>query len=77
MTQNQVLAFVDPDISFDLPTTAIVDAAYNRAIAALHDRGPDSVRRAVARRIVVLASSGERDPDRLCDKALVAVGFFP
>ena len=28
-------------------------------------------------RIVTLVAAGERDPDRLCDKALVAVGFLP
>jgi hypothetical protein len=34
--------------------------------------------RGVLRRAVVtLAEVGERDPDRLCNKALVAVGFLP
>jgi hypothetical protein len=36
-----------------------------------------SARHALARRIVTLASAGERNPDRLCDKALVAVGVLP
>jgi hypothetical protein len=76
MAQHEILLLVDSDTTFDLPTTAILDTAYDRAIAELHDRGPDSVREAVARRIVTLASAGERNPDQLCDKALVAVGFF-
>lgn len=76
MARSSILAFVDPDIDFDLTTTTILDKAYDRAIAELRDRGPNSVREAVARRIVTLASAGERDPNRLCDKALVAVGYF-
>jgi hypothetical protein len=77
MAQHQILLLADTDTIFDLATTTILDTAYDRAIAELHDRGPDSVREAVARRIVTLASSGERDPNRLCEKALVAVGFLP
>jgi hypothetical protein len=77
MVHHQVLPFVELDLSFDQPTTAILRTAYDRALAELHDRGPDSVRHALARRIVTLASAGERNPDRLCDKALVAVGVLP
>jgi hypothetical protein len=77
MSLHQVLPFVDSDSTFDLATAVILDTAYDRALAELHNRGPDSVRQAIARRIVTLAEAGERDPDRLCDKALVAVGFLP
>jgi hypothetical protein len=77
MPHHQFLPFPDSDSSLDLATAALLDAAYDRALAELHDRGPDSVRQAIARRIVTLAVAGERDPDRLCDKALVAVGFLP
>ena len=76
MAQYEILLLADTDTIFDLATTTILDTAYDRAIAELHDRGPNSVREAVARRIVTLASAGERNPDRVCDKALVAVGFF-
>ena len=77
MAHHHVLPFVELDSSFDTFTTAILRAAYHRAVAALHDRGPDSVRRALARRMATLVSAGERDPDRLCDKALVAVRVLP
>ena len=77
MPRHQILPFVDPDSNLDLATAAIMGVAYDRALAELHDRGPDSVRVAIARRIVILASAGERDPNRLCDRALVAVGFLP
>jgi hypothetical protein len=77
MPHHQFLPFVDSDSNLDLATAAILDTAYGRALAELHDRGPYSVRQAIARRMVTLAEAGERDPDRLCDKALVAVGFLP
>jgi hypothetical protein len=77
MVQHQFLPLAESNIDFDQITTAILDVAYGRAIAELHDRGPDSVREAIAKRILALASAGERDPNLLCDKALVAVGYFP
>jgi len=77
MTRHPIFGLVDPNTNFDLATTAILDTAFDRAIAELRDRGPNSVRESVARRIVTLACAGERDPNRLCDKALVAVGYFP
>jgi hypothetical protein len=77
MAHHQFLPFVDFDSSLDLAMSAILDSAYGRALAELHNRGPNSVRQAIARRMVTLAAAGERDPNRLCDKALVAVGFLP
>jgi hypothetical protein len=77
MVQHQFLPLAESNVDFDKLTTAILDAAYGRAIAELQDRGPDSVREAIAKRILALASAGERDPNLLCDKALVAVGYFP
>jgi len=77
MLQHQILPLADSDLNFDQITTAILDAAYDRAITELQDRGPNSVREAIAKRILALASAGERDPNLLCDKALVAAGYFP
>ena len=77
MLHHQILPLADSDLNFDQITTAILDAAYDRAITELQDRGPNSVREAIAKRILALASAGERDPNLLCDKALVAVGYFP
>jgi len=79
MAQQDVAPFADfeTETNFDAPTTAILDTAYDRAIAELRDRGPNSIREAIVRRIITLASAGERDPDRLCEKALIAVGIFP
>jgi len=77
MTRDHILSFADSGTDFDQVTKAILNAAYGHAITELHDSGPDSVREAIAKRILTLASAGERDPNRLCDKALVAVGYFP
>ena len=76
MVQLQILPLANSDLNFDTVTAAILDTAHGRAITELHDRGPDSVREAIAKRILVLASAGERDPNLLCDKALAAVGYF-
>jgi len=77
MVQHQFLTLADSNVNLDQITAAILDAAYGRAITELRDRGPDSVREAIAKRILALASAGERDPNLLCDKALVAVGYLP
>jgi hypothetical protein len=51
---------------FDPETIATLTAAYDKAIEGL----PASVRETIARRIIELASAGERDQDRLCHGAL-------
>lgn len=72
----QILHFIRPDNAFDPETTALLSAAYDKAIAALHDRGqPEIVREIIAKRIIALASKGERDPERLCAAALTAIGL--
>ena len=49
--------------------------AYDRASKSLHDNGqPDIVKEVIARRIISLAQKGKRDPDRLCARALAALG---
>lgn len=49
--------------------------AYARACKSLHDKGqPAIVNEIIAQRIIALASDGERDPDRLSEGALSALG---
>ena len=46
-----------------------------KASRSLRDNGqPDIVKEVIARRIISLAQKGERDPDRLCARALAALG---
>jgi hypothetical protein len=64
------------DTSFDSETTHLMGAAYDKACRTLHDTGqPELVREIIAMRIVKAAKGGERDPDKLCERALQALGF--
>ena len=38
---------------------------------------PDIVKEIIAKRIVEIAKTGERDPVQLCERALAALGFKP
>lgn len=49
--------------------------AYEKARKSLHDTGqPPIVNEVIAERIITLAKQGEFDSDRLCEKALSALG---
>jgi hypothetical protein len=48
--------------------------AFETALAALHTQGDvEPLRETIARIIIDLAKTGERDPERLCEAALKAV----
>lgn len=60
--------------AFDPETIQALCAAYDKAKKELHDTGqPDVVREVIASKIIKLAETGERDPDRLCSGALSAI----
>jgi hypothetical protein len=62
-------AFSDPE------TVKTLSEAYEKACKSLHDTGqPQIVNEIIAQRIIALALKGERDPDRLCAGALIALG---
>jgi hypothetical protein len=62
--------------SFDSETTRLMGAAYDKACQQLHDAGqPPLVQEIIAARILKLISEGERDPDRLCERTLQAIGL--
>lgn len=62
--------------SFDPEITRAMGAAYDKAREMLHDRGqPEVVQEVIARRIINVAKTGERDPDRICQRALTALGL--
>lgn len=68
---GEILQFIRSYDVFDPETLAILGEAYDKAIASLHDRGqPLVVREIMAQRIFDLATTGERNPDRLCEAAL-------
>ena len=66
------------DASFDPETTHIMGRAFERACKDLHDVGqPAMVKDIIAKRIIAIAKTGERDPNQLCERALKALGVPP
>ena len=71
---GQVLPFSRRGGSFDAEATAILIKAYESAVVAIARRGqPSNLCEIAARRIIAMASKGERNPDRLCAAALATV----
>ena len=74
----QIIDFVRPNYAFDSEVAAVLVAAYDRAIFGLHDKGQSvAVREVIAKRIIKLAAAGERNPDKLCQDALMSFGILP
>ena len=66
------------DASFGPETTHIMGQAYDSACKALRDVGqPEVVKDVIAKRIIDVAKSGERDPNQMCKRALGALGLPP
>ena len=64
------------DFSFDPDATHIMGQAFDGACKELHDIAQsDLVKSVIAKRIIEVAKTGERDPNRLCDRALQAFGL--
>ncbi len=63
-------------LSFDSETTAIAGCAYEKAIIELrYGGGSEIVKEIIARRILLLAATGERDADRLSSTVLADLGI--
>jgi hypothetical protein len=60
---------------FDAETTRLMGIAFETAIVALQQPYVigEPVREAIAHKIIDLAKTGERDPERLCEGALEAL----
>jgi hypothetical protein len=74
------LASIVPFISnavFEQADIAVMSDAYNRAIEDIYSFGRPNktVEALIATRIITLTKGGERDPDRLRERALAACGF--
>jgi hypothetical protein len=62
--------------AFDYEATTTITEAYEKASQSMHDWGqPDTIKEIIFKRIIELASKGERDPDQLCEQALKSFGF--
>jgi hypothetical protein len=63
---------------FDAETLRILGIAFEMARVALGDPNQDDLtHETIARQIIELAKTGERDADRLCDQALTRLGRPP
>ena len=57
--------------AFDDAALKAMTAAYDAAIAKLAIKAGDPLTSTIAGRIAALAANGERDPAKLCDKAIL------
>ena len=74
------LASIVPFISdavFEPADIKLMSDAYNKAIEDVYGFGHPNkiVGKIIASRIITLTKGGERDPNRLCERALAACGF--
>ncbi len=58
---------------FDPETLATMGAAYERALKAFPTSAPPNVREVIAARIIGGACDGERNPDNLCQIAILGL----
>lgn len=71
-----VLSFLLNRPDFDDEATRIMGEAFDAACQGLQDGGqPDLVREIIAKHIIEAAKKGERDPARLRDAGLEALGY--
>jgi hypothetical protein len=64
------------DKSFDPELIQAMGEAYDRVRKMLHDKGqPALVQEIIARRVIEIAQTGERDPARISARALSTFGL--
>ena len=72
---GQCRASVSEGRNFDPEHVKAMGKASDSIIRELHDSGQSRVvREVIAERIIAIANSGERDPDKLCELAMDALG---
>jgi len=73
---TSIVPFISNDV-FEAADIKVMSDAYNRAIGDIYRFGRPNkvVGEIIATRIIALTKGGERDPDRLCERALAACGF--
>jgi hypothetical protein len=71
-----IITFINKGV-FEPADIKVMSDAYNKAIENIHGFGRPNriVGEIVATKIIALTQGGERDPDRLCERALTACGF--
>jgi hypothetical protein len=63
---------------FDPTATHAMGEAFDCACRLLHDIGEldNALKQVIAKRIIEVARGGERNPNKLCEHALQALGFL-
>ena len=75
---DTAIPFILDELSFDPEIKSLMGQAFVSACKALHDNGqPELVNTVLAKRIIAIAKTGERDPKQLCDRALQEFGLPP
>jgi hypothetical protein len=75
-----IRAYLDRNHRFDGETLRLMGIAFEMALTSHPAAAPgagDPVREALAQKIIAVAKTGVRDPERLCDAALKAVAPPP
>jgi hypothetical protein len=62
---------ITPFFKFDPATKRVMGVAFEMTRAALRADRPDLAPETIAKKIIELATLGERDPDLLCERALI------
>jgi hypothetical protein len=63
-------------VAFDPEATESMGLAFEKACRSVgNGKQAPLVREVIAKRIIDAASDGERDPDRLCERALAGLGI--
>jgi hypothetical protein len=73
---TSIIPFISNGV-FEPADIKVMSDAYGKAIENIHGFGRPNriVEEIIATRIITLTQGGERDPDRLCERALAACGF--
>ena len=73
---TSIIPFISNGV-FPSADIKVMSDAYSKAIENIHGFGRPNriVGEIIATRIITLTQGGERDPDRLCERALAACGF--
>jgi hypothetical protein len=72
---TDILPFLQ-EASFDSQATCIMGEAFDIARKNMHDSGqPKMVLEIIAKRIIAIMSNGERNPARIAELALAAIGL--
>jgi hypothetical protein len=70
-----IIPFLD-GAAFEPDHLEAMGRAFDQARRALHDKGqPNIVQDIIAKKIIAIAKTGERNADRMCERALATLGI--